>query len=82
MNAKLYLNHHCPNQTIAAAALATAVALSIFWGVATLFQSRGELFAQAAAAERVCAMYAYQSERQECMIRWIAENNTTTVARR
>jgi len=82
MNANLNFDHPRPSHTVAAAALATVIALSLFWAVATLFQSRGEPFAELAAAERACATYDYQSDREACMKRWVAENGQTSVARR
>ncbi len=71
-----------PAQTVAAAALATVVALSLLWGVATLFQSRGEPFAELAAAERACARHSVASEQRACMRRWMAEHAPTHVATR
>lgn len=82
MNAKLSFDHPRPSQTIAAAAAATVIALSLLWGVVTLFQSRGESLEQLAAAERACAKHDYQSDREACMKRWVAENSQTSVARR
>ena len=81
MIAKLNVDQSRPRQ-IVAAALAVVVALGLLWSVTKLFQSRGEPFAQVAAAERACSHYAYHSERQTCVKRWIAWNNTTSVAQR
>jgi hypothetical protein len=82
MNAKLTFAEPRPSRTVATAALATVIALSLLWGVAALFQSRGEPLGQLAAAERACAELTYQSEREECMREWIARAQATEVARR
>ena len=82
MNLTLDHTHHRPAVTIAAAAVATVVALGVLGGVAVLFQSRGEPFAEAAAAERVCAQLTYASDRRSCVQRWIAERAAAQVAKR
>jgi len=72
-----------PSQTVAAATLATVIALGILWAVVTLFQSRGEPMERLAAAERACSHHAYQSEREACIKEWIARTqSSTSVARR
>ena len=81
MNLTLDHTHRKPAQTIAAAAVATVVALGVLGGVAALFQSRGEPFAELAAAERACAQLAYASERRSCAQRWIAARAATQVAK-
>lgn len=81
MNLTLDHTHHRPAQTIAAAAVATVVALGVLGGVAALFQSRGEPFAEQVAAERACAQHAYASERRSCAQRWIAARAATQVAK-
>ncbi len=58
--------------TVAAAALATVIALGILWGVAVLFQSKGAPMERLVAAEHACARYIYLSERQACMNEWLA----------
>ena len=70
-----------PSRAVAAAALASLIAIGMFWSVAHLFHSRGKPMERLAAAERVCAPYAYESERQACMKQWIADNQQTRVAR-
>lgn len=82
MNAKLTFAETRPSRTIAAAALATVIALGILWSVAALFQSRGVPLEQLAAAERACRELAYESERVVCMREWVARAQATTVARR
>ena len=79
MIAKLDVDQVRPRQ-IVAAALAVVIALGLLWSVTKLFQSRGEPFAQVAAAERACSHHAYQSERQTCIKRWIAAINANSVA--
>ena len=80
MNARLNVAAPRPVQTIAAAAVATVVALGILWSVATLFQSRGAPLERLVGAERACASHAYVSDREACMKQWIAENQRTRVA--
>ena len=81
MNAQSTLSTPRPIKIIAAA-LATVIALSVLLVVATLFQSRGAPLEQLARAERVCAHSAYQSERQACMNKWIADSQATIIAAR
>ena len=69
-----------PVQIVAAAAIATVIAISLLWGVGTLFQSRGTPLERLAAAERACAHRVYPSERQACMNQWIDDSQKTTVA--
>lgn len=71
-----------PAHIVAAAAFATVIALGILWGIATLFQSRGEPFAELAAAERACVQHTHASERRACMQRWMAERAAAQVAKR
>ena len=66
--------------TVAAAALATVIALGILWGVAVLFQSKGAPMERLVAAEHACARYIYLSERQACMNEWLAASQPRTVA--
>ncbi len=66
--------------TVAAAALATVLALGILWGVVTLFQSKGTPMERLRAAERACAQYIYLSERQACMNEWLAASQPRVVA--
>ncbi len=82
MNLTLDHTHHRPAQIIAAAAVAAVVASAILGGVAALFQSRGEPFAEVAAAERACAQLTYASDRRSCVNRWIAERAATQFAKR
>jgi hypothetical protein len=82
MNAKPAFAELRPGHTVAFAALATVVALGILWGVATLFQSRGEPLERLAAAERACAQHAFQSGREACIQQWIAQSRGTHVANR
>ncbi len=63
--------------TVAAAALATVIALGILWGVAALFQSKGAPMERLVAAEHACARYIYLSERQACMNEWLASQPRT-----
>jgi hypothetical protein len=71
-----------PTHTVAAAALATVVALAISWGVTILFQSRGEPFAELAAAERACSQHTSASGQRDCMQRWVAAHTPSQVAKR
>ena len=71
-----------PAQRIAATAIATAITLSIFGGIATLFQSRGTPLGYVVAAERACAHETYQSDRQACMNNWMTARQQRTVAAR
>jgi hypothetical protein len=66
--------------TVAAAALATLIALGILWGVAALFQSKGAPMERLVAAERACAQHIYLSQRQACMNEWLAASQPRTVA--
>ena len=69
-----------PTHTLAAATAATIASLTLLWGVVSLFQSRGAPLEELAAAERACASQVYVSDREDCMNRWIAENQRTRVA--
>ena len=71
-----------PAHTIAAATVATVVALGIAGAVTILFQSRGEPFAELAAAERACAQHTSASAQRDCMQRWVAERSPSHVAKR
>jgi hypothetical protein len=82
MNAQLKFAFPGPTFTLAAAALATVIALGILWGIVTLFQSRGAPMERLGAAERVCAYYIHLSERQACMNEWLAASQRKIVARR
>lgn len=82
MNARPTFAEQRPGRTVAVAALATVIALGILWGVATLFQSRGEPFEPLAAAQWACADHTYQSEREACMTQWLAASQTNHVASR
>ena len=66
-----------PVLTVAAAAGAGFAGLTIFWGVVTLFQSRGMPMERELAASRACAHHAYQSDRDACMKQWLAESRGT-----
>jgi hypothetical protein len=81
MNAQLKFAFPRPTLTVAAATLATVIALGILWGVVTLFQSRGAPMERLGAAERVCAHYIYLSERQTCMNKLLAASQREIVAR-
>lgn len=80
MNAKLHFASLSSIQTVAAAALAAIIAVSLLWAVVVLFQSRGAPMEELAAAERACAQHAFQSEREACMKQWIAESRATPIA--
>ena len=69
-------------QTVATAALAAVIAMTILWAVVTLFQSRGAPMERLAAAERACAQHAYLSERAACMNEWLVASQPRAVARR
>lgn len=71
-----------PVSTFAAAALATLIAVSLLASVAHLFQRDGKPLARLAAAERACAHYPYQSERQVCMNQRLAAAQSSTAAGR
>ena len=66
--------------TVAAAALASVIALGILWGVAALFQSKGAPMERLVAAECACAQHIYLSERQACMNEWLAASQPRVVA--
>ncbi len=82
MNFTMDHTHLRPAQIVAAAAVAAVIALGVLEGVAELFQSRGEPFAELAAAERACAQLSHASDRRSCVQRWIAERAATQVAKR
>jgi hypothetical protein len=82
MSAQLNFASPSSTLTVAAAALATVIALGILWGVVSLFQSRGAPMERLAAAERACAHYTYVSERQACMNEWLAASQPVIVVRR
>ena len=82
MNARLNFASHSSSLTVAIAAVATIIAMSILWTVVILFQSRGAPMGQFAAAERACVQHAYQSERTACMNEWLAASQPKRVARR
>src|SRR5438477_12817328 len=67
MNAKL--NFASPGSTlaVAAAALATVIAMGILWAAVALSRSRGAPMERLAASERACADHAYQSARADCL---------------
>lgn len=69
-----------PVQSIAATAIASAITLSIFGGIATLFQSRGTPLEYVVVAERACAEKTYQSDLQACMSNWMTARHERTVA--
>ena len=71
-----------PIQKVAAAAIATVIALGIAWGIGALFQSRGTPLQYVVAAERACVDKNYQSDLQACMNNWITARQKTTVAAR
>lgn len=81
MNAKLDSSCTSPRMTVAIAALAAVIAIGILSVVVSLFQSRGAPMQRLVAAERACASYAYQSERETCMKQWLA-GQPATIARR
>jgi len=74
MNTNQTIEARSPFTTVVAATLAGFAALTILWGVVTLFQSRGVPMEHAVAASRACAHHAYQSERDACMKQWFAES--------
>jgi len=80
MNTKLNLGSTSPIMTVATAAAAAFIAVSILATVVSLFQSRGAPMERLAAAERACVSHAYQSEREACMKQWLAESTETSVA--
>ena len=82
MNARPTYTTQGPDSTVATAALATFIALGILSAVAFLFLREGKPLERLAAAERACAQYSYQSERQACMKEWLAGSQPRTVARR
>jgi hypothetical protein len=82
MSVQLNFDFPGPNLTVAAATLATVIALGILSGIVMLFQSRGAPMEQLGAAERACAHYVFLSERQACMNESLAVSQATTVARR
>ena len=69
-------------QTVATAALAAVIAMTILWGVVVLFQSRGAPLERLAAAERACTQHAYLSERAACMNERLAASQPRAIARR
>jgi amino acid transporter len=81
MNAKLDFTYTNPLKTVAIAALAAVITIGILSIIVSLFQSRGAPMQRLVAAERACASYAYQSERETCMKQWLAER-PATIARR
>ncbi|HZI82674.1 MAG TPA: hypothetical protein VFF44_02105 [Casimicrobiaceae bacterium] len=53
--------------SLVAALLSAALSGGLLGGVTGLFQRDGMPFGRAAAAERVCADYAFASEREACV---------------
>lgn len=82
MNAKLNLTAPNSIARLAAAALATIIAIGILSVVVNLFQSRGAPMEHLAAAERVCVSHSYQSEREACIKQWLVESRGTSVVSR
>lgn len=73
MNAKPDFTCTSPPTIVAIAALAAVIAIGILSVIVSLFQSRGAPMQHLVAAERACASYTYQSERETCMKQWLAE---------
>ncbi len=80
MNAKRAYPQFSPLSTIAAAAIATFVAIGLLTAVAFLFQRAGTPLEQLVAAERACIQRLYVSEREACMHEWLATARASAVA--
>ncbi len=65
---------------VAAATLASIMAIGILSAVTELFQRSGAPMAQLAAAERACVEHAYVSEREACMRRWLTAAHSPSMA--
>ncbi len=67
---------------VAIAAVAAIIALTVLSTVVAHFERDGKPLAHLVAAERACAQFAYVSERELCMDRWLAALRTESVAKR
>ena len=67
MNAKPTLARPRVVTTIAAAALATVIAIGLLTAVTSLFQRDGAPFEQVVIAEHACAIHTFISERKACV---------------
>jgi hypothetical protein len=82
MSARPTLAHPGVVTTVAAAALATVIAIGLLTAVAGLFQRDGAPFGQVVIAERACANYAFVSEREACVRLFLAVSRVQNVASR
>jgi hypothetical protein len=67
---------------VVASALATITTIAVLGAVVGLFQSRGLPLGELAAAERACAGYAFESDRQACQRDWPVQARGERVADR
>ncbi len=63
-----------------AATAVGVIAGALLSAVVLLFQSRGTPTEQWLVAERACAHYHYRSERETCVMQWIARSRAMAVA--
>ena len=69
-----------PLSVIAAAALATFIAIGLLASVATLFQLDGAPLELLVRAERACTQHLYVSERDACMRELLAAVQASSIA--
>lgn len=67
---------------VAIAAAAAIIAVSLLSTLVVHFERDGKPLANLVAAERACAQFAYVSERELCMSRWLAALRSEAVAKR
>jgi hypothetical protein len=82
VNAKLKPIHRPWMTIIAAGALSVLITMGIIAGVVGLFLQDGTPFERLADAERVCASYAFVSERDACMQAYLSASHVRSVASR
>jgi hypothetical protein len=68
--------------SITAAVLSAFIAIGLLTTVTGLFQRDGAPFGQVVIAERVCANYAFVSERETCVRLYLATSRVQSVASR
>jgi hypothetical protein len=82
MNVKPKLARHRVVTIIAAAALATVIAIGLLTAVTVLFQRDGTPFEQVVIAEHACANHTFISERDACVRLYLAASRVQNVASR
>ena len=82
MNGKPVLARPHVVTTVVAATLSAVIAIGLLISVAWLFQRDGVPFEQVVTAEHACTNYAFVSERETCVHRYLATSRVRNVASR